>query len=288
MTKFLSHPNRLADVFQKQTQQPLLTIYYTAAFPNLHDTLPILQYLQEGGADIVEIGMPFSDPIADGQTIQQSSTIALQNGMSIALLFEQLAEMRTQIHIPVVLMGYLNPVLQFGIEKFLAKAQEVGIDALILPDLPLAVYQRDYQALFQRYQMPLVFLISPQTQTERIRQIDDLSQAFIYVLSDSATTGKQKQGFSDAQLQYFQRIKDLNLRNPLQIGFGISSPQDYIAVAPYTQGAIIGSAFVRLLAKNAETKSELRQDICHFCQEYKQAHKLIGETATTQAPITNS
>ncbi|MCC5944508.1 MAG: tryptophan synthase subunit alpha [Bernardetiaceae bacterium] len=255
---------RIQKTFEKGN---VLTIYFTAGYPKLEDTMPILIALQEAGTDIVEIGMPFSDPIADGETIQESSKIALENGMHIEKLFTQLKNMRPQIHIPVFLMGYLNPVMQFGIENFLAQAQACGVDGLILPDLPLDIYEQDFRELFEKYNMANVFLISPLTSEQRIKKADSLSSGFLYVLSDSATTGKTSdQSFSKKQVEYFERVRALNLKNPLQIGFGISQRKDFEAALQYAEGAIIGSAFIRHIAKS----QNLSVDIQTFVQKIKQ------------------
>jgi tryptophan synthase alpha chain len=251
-------PNRIQQLFE-QKKQNILTIYYTAGIPNLSDTLPILQALAASGTDIVEIGIPFSDPIADGETIQQSNQTALQNGMTLALLLEQLADFRESIQIPVLLMGYLNPVIQFGVEAFCARCAEIGIDGVILPDMPLYEYESEYQAIFERYGLANVFLITPQTAVERIRKIDALSHAFIYAVSSASTTGKTV-GLSQEQVEYFERIKALNLKNPWQIGFGIARQTDFLTACRYANGAIIGSAFIKEIAQSVD----LQEDITKF------------------------
>jgi len=249
--------NRLQQLFSKKTSQ-ILNIYFTAGYPKLHDTMPILEALQEAGADMVEIGMPFSDPLADGETIQQSSLQALENGMKLTVLFEQLAEMRQRIQLPVVLMGYLNPVLQFGIEKFCQQCQAVGVDALILPDLPLAEYEALYRPTFQKYGLENIFLITPQTKEERIRMIDQLSEAFIYMVSSASTTGT-RQGISEEQEAYFKRIQAMQLKNPCLIGFGISDAASFQTASRYSQGAIIGSAFIKHLGKSSNAAEAAKQ-----------------------------
>lgn len=248
----------------KNNNKNLLTIYYTAGFPNLHDTLPILQHLEKAGVDVVEIGMPYSDPIADGETIQQSNQRALENGMSLKLLFEQLKDFRRTVKIPVFLMGYINPVLQFGIENFLATCAEIGINGVILPDLPSAEYESEYKPLFEKYALANVFLITPQTSEARIRKIDKLSSGFIYMVSTSSTTGNT-QGITQEQIQYFERIKAMNLQNITQIGFGISDKQSFQTACQYANGAIIGSAFIKMLAKS----TELEKDISTFVRQIK-------------------
>ena len=238
--------NRLTHLFQHKTAD-VLNVYFTAGFPALSDTVPILRALQDAGADLVEIGMPYSDPVADGETIQQSNQRALDNGMTVTTLFEQLQGIRAQgITVPVLLMGYLNPVVQFGVEKFCQHCQAAGIDGLILPDLPLEVYQRDYQALFAQYNLQVVFLVTPQTSSARIRQLDALADGFIYLVAAAGTTGLQTNMNADVDA-YLQRIKDLELKNPTLVGFGISDAASFAAASRHTTGAIIGSAFIRLL-----------------------------------------
>lgn len=236
--------NRLHTALSKPGK--LLSIYFTAGFPRLEDTVPILRELEAAGADLVEIGLPFSDPLADGPTIQQSSTEALHNGMTTARLFEQLEGIRREVSLPLILMGYFNPVLQFGVEAFCRRCAEVGIDGLILPDLPLDSYEREYRPILERYGLSMVFLISPQTSNARIRQIDDASDSFIYMVSSASTTGVQK-GFGTAQQAYFERIESLGLQHPQLVGFGIGDADSFRAATTHAKGAIIGSAFIRLL-----------------------------------------
>ncbi|WP_026998702.1 tryptophan synthase subunit alpha [Eisenibacter elegans] len=262
----MSHPtstHRIAQAFGQQNQG-LLTVYYTAGFPNLDDTLPILVHLQGAGVDMVEIGMPFSDPIADGETIQQSNLRALQNGMSLELLFKQLTDMRRHIHIPVLLMGYINPVLQFGIERFCQEAARVGIDGLILPDLPLYEYEQEYQALFTKYGISNVFLVTPQTSEERLHNIDRLTTGFIYAVSSASTTGKTT-GISPEQERYFERLRQAKLQKPWQIGFGISDAQSFATACRYADGAIIGSAFIKALAtEDLGLAERIRRFVSHI------------------------
>jgi len=224
----------------------LLSIYFTAGYPNLEDTVPILKSLQENGVDMVEIGLPFSDPLADGPTIQASGTQSLKNGMTTSLLFEQLKDIRKTVTIPLIIMGYFNPVLQYGVEEFCKKCQEIGIDGLILPDLPLAVYKTHYKTIFEKYELINVFLITPQTSDERIKQIDDASNGFIYMVSSASVTGA-KTGFGNAQTDYFDRIKNMKLNNPQIVGFGISNTETFNAATKDAKGAIIGSAFIKML-----------------------------------------
>lgn len=237
--------NRINKLFQ-QKKERVLSVYFTAGYPGLNDTQTILRELEKNGADLVEIGMPFSDPVADGPVIQQSSLAALNNGMSIKVLFEQLANIRETVTIPLILMGYLNPVLQYGVEAFCMKCNEIGIDGLILPDLPLAVYEDEFKAVFEGSNVHNIFLITPQTSDERLRQIDEASHGFIYMVSSNATTGA-KTSVSEFQRQYFQRIHSMNLRNPRLIGFGISNAETFDHACQYAHGAIIGSAFVQAL-----------------------------------------
>ncbi len=255
--------NRIIDLFSRKKEQ-VLNVYYTAGYPNLDDTMPVLQALQEAGTDLVEIGMPFSDPVADGPTIQQSNDVALQNGMTVKLLFEQLQSMRSSIHLPVLLMGYLNPVVQFGVEKFCARCKEVGVDGLILPDMPMQVYLDEYKPVFDAHGLLNVFLITPQTSAERIREIDTLSQGFIYMVSSASVTGSTS-GIGQGQEEYFKRVKAMSLQNPTMIGFGISSHASFEKACQYASGAIIGSAFIKVLQQS----TDLAKDIHQFVKEIK-------------------
>ena len=238
--------NRLTE--RLSAEGKVLSIYATAGFPQLKDTLQVLKELENTGVDLIEIGMPFSDPLADGPTIQESSTKALMNGMTTELLFEQLKEIRNHLSIPLILMGYFNPVLQFGVEKFLQKAAEIGIDGVILPDLPLEVYEREYKDLFEAYRLSMIFLITPQTPVRRIRQIEKASTSFIYMVSTSSTTGAQE-GFNQESMEYFKRIEAMNLQVPTVVGFGISNASSYHQATSHSKGAIIGSAFIKALSK---------------------------------------
>ncbi|MBU2994956.1 tryptophan synthase subunit alpha [Cellulophaga baltica] len=232
-----------------QEDKKLLSIYFTAGYPSLNDTVKIIQDLEASGIDMIEIGLPFSDPLADGPTIQNSSTAALKNGMTTNILFEQLKDIRKTVSIPLILMGYFNPMLQYGVEAFCAKCQEIGIDGLILPDLPLAVYQDEYEAIFKKHDLKNVFLITPQTSDERIKQIDDASNAFIYMVSSASVTGS-KSGFGNTQETYFERIASMKLNNPQIVGFGINNADTFNQATKNAKGAIIGSAFIKHLTKN--------------------------------------
>ncbi|WP_421803373.1 tryptophan synthase subunit alpha [Flagellimonas sp.] len=232
-----------------QEDKKILSIYFSAGYPNLDDTVQIIQDLEKNGVDLIEIGLPFSDPLADGPTIQTSSTAALKNGMNTALLFEQLKDIRKSVSIPLIVMGYFNPVLQYGVEEFCAKCEQVGIDGLILPDLPLDVYKEEYEAIFKKHGLLNVFLITPQTSEERIRAIDDTSEGFIYMVSSASTTGA-KQGFGAEQSTYFDRIANMQLKNPQIVGFGISNAETFRQATQKAKGAIIGSAFIKHLTKN--------------------------------------
>ncbi|WP_339832658.1 tryptophan synthase subunit alpha [uncultured Altibacter sp.] len=229
-----------------QQDKKILSIYFTAGFPSLQDTAPLLEALEDSGVDMVEIGLPFSDPLADGPTIQASSTQALRNGMTTTLLFEQLEGIRKKISIPLILMGYFNPVLQYGVEAFCKKCSEIGIDGVILPDLPLAEYTNHYKEIFDRYGLLNIFLITPQTTEARIREIDAASRGFIYMVSSAATTGGT-QDFGETHSNYFKRIEQMNLKNPQIVGFGINSAKTFSVATTYSSGAIIGSAFISLL-----------------------------------------
>ena len=252
--------NRIDYLFQIKKER-ILSIYVTAGFPNLEDTLPVMEAIQAAGADIIEIGLPYSDPIADGPTIQESNTIALENGMSIKKLFTQLLGFRAKIHLPVVLMGYLNPIIQYGVEEFCKKCKEVGVDGLILPDLPLQQYAEEYQEIFEKYGLFNTFLISPQTSEKRIREIDQHSSGFIYMVSSHAITGG-KSAISPEQLAYFERVEAMNLSHPRLIGFGISDAASFQMASRYSQGAIIGSAFI----KQIKDSTDLNQDINAYIQ----------------------
>lgn len=247
--------NRINQLFQDKKKN-ILSVYFTAGYPQLNDTVSIIEKLVENGVDLIEIGMPFSDPVADGPVIQNSSLVALKNGMSIEILFEQLRGIREKVQIPLILMGYLNPVLQFGLEPFCQKCAEVGIDGLILPDLPMNEYQENYREVFVRYNLHNILLITPQTSDKRLKQIDEASHGFIYMVSSSSTTGA-KSNVSDFQNEYFERINNAKLTNPRLIGFGISNRETFENACKYAHGAIIGSAFVKALANEGSLDNKI-------------------------------
>lgn len=247
--------NRIEKLFIDKPKK-VLNVYFTAGYPKLDDTMTIIKALEESGADLVEIGMPYSDPIADGETIQKSNGVALSNGMSIKVLFEQLKELRKEVNLPVVLMGYINPIEQFGIERFCQKCQEVGVDGLILPDLPMFEYLEVLKPMFEKYGLLNTFLITPQTSETRIREIDECSKGFIYMVSSASTTGV-KTGISDEQEVYFKRIKAMNLKNPTLIGFGISDKETFEKASNNSNGAIIGSAFIKAISQQGDLKKNI-------------------------------
>lgn len=246
--------NRINQLFKEKKN--ILSVYFTAGFPQLNDTTTIIQSLEKHGADLIEIGMPFSDPLADGPTIQASSLTALKNGMSIATLFKQLKEIRKSTTIPLILMGYINPVHKFGIEKFVDKCVEVGVDGVILPDLPFDEYHEVYQKKFEKAGLSNIFLITPQTPEKRIKLIDENTNGFIYMVSSAAVTGAKK-GLSDTQRTYFERVNSMNLRNPSLIGFGISDHKSFVETCSFASGAIVGSAFIKLLSESENLDKDI-------------------------------
>lgn len=238
----------------------LLTIYFTAGHPSLNDTAEIIKLLDKHGADIIEIGMPFSDPLADGETIQKSSLQALSNGMNLERLFEQLKEIRQHTQIPILLMGYLNPVMRFGMDRFVEKCVSCGLDGTIIPDLPLHEYEKNYKSLFDANNLCNVLLITPETPENRIRKIDDASTGFIYMVSSASTTGAKSTIATD-QESYFDRINGMNLKTPRQIGFGISNNETFSKACKYASGAIIGSAFIKALNAEGELEAKIEEFI---------------------------
>jgi tryptophan synthase alpha chain len=244
--------SRLQALFNQQSTR-VLNVYCTAGFPQLNSTLEVMASLQANGANIIELGMPYSDPLADGEVIQSSGNIAIANGMTIDTLFTQLKNMRDTIHIPVVLMGYMNPILQYGFEAFCKKAKEVGVDGLILPDLPLYEFEHIYGKTIQSNELDFVFLVTPETPEERLRKLDSLSTGFLYAVSSSATTGKDKD-FAQVAL-YLQKLQAMQLKNPVLVGFGIKDKTTFDAVSAYSNGAIIGSAYINALSKGKEVEA---------------------------------
>lgn len=226
----------------------VLSIYFTAGYPEKEDTVKVLSQLQEAGVDLVEIGLPFSDPLADGPTIQDSSTAALKNGMHTQLLFDQLKDIRKSIHIPLIVMGYFNPMLQYGVDAFLSQCAQIGIDGIIMPDLPLAEYEQHYKNLYEKHGVKNIFLITPQTSDARIKAIDQASDSFIYLVSTASVTGS-KSGFGEEQEAYFERIAQMKLKNPLVVGFGIHDANTFSQATKHTSGAIIGSAFIKTITE---------------------------------------
>ena len=240
--------NRIDEVFSRK-KKGVLNIYFTAGYPKINDTLRIARTLEAAGVDIIEIGIPYSDPIADGPTIQDSSQKALDAGMSLKLLMRQLQDLRKHIKIPVILMGYFNPVLQYGFTKFCQDCKKVGIDGIILPDLPMQEYAEMYQETFEEYGIYNIFLMTPQTSEKRVLQINEASKGFIYMVSSASITGA-KQEVSQAQIDYFERIQKMNLSVQRLIGFGISNKETFDNACQYASGAIIGSAFINQLNKD--------------------------------------
>ena len=248
--------SRIESLF-KSKSTGILSVYMTAGYPGLSDTVPVIKELVACGVDLIEIGMPFSDPLADGPVLQECNQKALENGMSLPLLFDQIKNIRDTVHIPLILMGYLNPVLNYGFDGFCKKATEVGIDGLILPDLPVDEYEERYLEICKKYGLHMIFLISPQTSDERIKRICRLSTGFLYMISAASTTGA-KQGFRPEQLDYFRRISEMNLPLPRLIGFGISSGDTFRQACRYANGAIIGSAFMKSLSGEGSLTEKIR------------------------------
>jgi len=231
----------------KERNSNVLNVYCTAGYPQLNSTIDVMKALQENGVDIIELGMPYSDPLADGPVIQQSSSLALANGMTIKKLFEQLKDFRKNISVPVVLMGYMNPILQYGFEKFCADAASVGIDGLILPDLPEHEFETEYGAVIKKHGLDFIFLVTPETSEERIKKLDELSTGFLYAVSSSSTTGSDK-NMTDVK-SYLQKLRNLNLRNAVLVGFGIKDKSTFETACVNANGAIIGTAYIKALAE---------------------------------------
>lgn len=248
--------SRISDLF-KQKNDRVLNVYCTAGYPTLESTLPVMKALQQSGADLIELGMPYSDPLADGPIIQASSAKALQNGMTITKLFEQLKDFRKDISVPVVLMGYLNPLLQYGFEKFCSKAAEVGIDGLIIPDIPMFEYENEYAAVIKKHGLDFIFLVTPETSEERIKKLDELSSGFLYAVSSSSITGSDKD-FSSVE-RYLQRLKEMKLKNPILVGFGIKDKATFDTASRYANGAIIGSAYIKAIETSSDVEGATKE-----------------------------
>ena len=248
--------SKLESVFKEKSKR-ILNVYCTAGYPSLDSTMKVMTSLQKNGADIIELGMPYSDPLADGEVIQVSSIKALANGMNIAVLFDQIKDMRKSISIPVILMGYMNPILQYGFENFCKKAKEVGVDGLILPDLPLFEFEQSYGKIITENNLDFIFLVTPETPVDRIKKLDSLSNGFLYAVSSSATTGKDKD--FNVVAQYLQKLQAMQLKNPILVGFGIKDKATFDAATLHTQGAIIGSAYIQQLTKGGDIETTTSQ-----------------------------
>src|SRR5688500_15770173 len=250
--------NRITELFNRKKSR-ILNIYCTAGYPALDSTLEVMKALQANGADMIELGMPYSDPLADGPVIQASSAKAIENGMTISKLFTDLKDFRKDIHVPVILMGYMNPAMQFGFEEFCSKAAEAGIDGLILPDLPMYEYETEYGEIINRYGLKFIFLVTPETSEERIKILDRLSTGFLYAVSSSSTTGNEKS--MEQQAGYFKKLQEMNLNNPVLIGFGIKNNDTFNAACKFSNGAIIGTAYIKALEHNGSINSVTKKFI---------------------------
>ena len=237
--------NRINKLFQKKNKK-ILSIYFTAGYPRINDSVDIIKALDKNGVDMIEVGIPFSDPIADGPIIQNSSTIAIKNGMNMSLLFDQLKNIRSTTQIPIILMGYINPIIQFGYDKFVNKLIDCGVDGVILPDLPLLEYKKELKPFFDKNNLSFISLISPNTSIERVKEIDQISDGFLYVVSSSSITG-QNNLFDANQIKYFNSLNNIFLKNPKIIGFGISDKKSFDMACNYSNGAIIGTKFINSL-----------------------------------------
>ena len=251
--------NRLQELFQRK-QNNVLNVYCTAGFPQFDSTLPVMKALQDNGADIIELGMPYSDPLADGPVIQASGSKALQNGMTIEKLFAQLQDCRKEIYVPIILMGYMNPVLQYGFERFCKHAAAIPIDGLILPDLPEHEFETEYAPVIRRYGLDFIFLVTPETSEERIKKLDKLSTGFLYAVSSSSTTGNKKD-FSGVE-KYLERLQHMDLQNPVLVGFGVKDRESFISASKYANGAIIGTAYIKAI----EHSEDVQQSTKNFLQ----------------------
>lgn len=248
--------SRIEELF-KQKQRNILNVYCTAGYPQLDSTREVMKALQDNGADLIELGIPYSDPLADGPVIQASGSKAIQNGMTVSTLFEQLKDFRKEIYLPVVLMGYINQVLQYGFERFCADAEKLGIDGLIFPDLPMYEYENEYKEIIKKHNLDFIFLVTPETSEERIKKLDGLSSGFLYAVSSSSTTGKEKD-FSMTE-NYLKKLQSLNLKNPVLVGFGIKDKQTFATACKYANGAIIGTAYIKALENAVDIKEATKQ-----------------------------
>ncbi len=248
--------NRINKLFEEK-KKDILSIYFTAGYPNLNDTVEIIKELEDNGIDLLEIGIPFSDPMADGPTIQASGNIALKNGISLKLLFEQLKDIRKDVNIPLIMMGYLNPIMQYGFESFCKECNEIGIDGAIIPDLPFDDYINDYKPIADKNNIKIIMLITPETSEERIKLIDKHTDGFIYMVSSASTTGAQKE-FDEKKQAYFEKVNAMELKNPRLIGFGISNKATLEAAQANASGAIIGSKFITLLTETGNIKDAIK------------------------------
>jgi len=251
--------NRINKLFKKKVDR-ILSIYFTAGYPELYSTSSIIEALDNAGVDMIEIGMPYSDPLADGPTIQKSSTVALSNGMRLDILFKQISDIRKISSIPLVLMGYYNQLLQFGFEEFCEKCNNAGIDGLIIPDLPPENFTKEYSKILEKHKLGISFLITPRSTNERINLADKLSNTFVYVVSASSVTGTTL-SVEQKMIDYFNRIKNMNLKNPILVGFGISNKTAFDVTCQFANGCIIGSAFIRALNNTDNIKHSVKQFI---------------------------
>lgn len=249
--------DRIKRLFDSKKNEKILSVYFTAGFPQKDSTVDVIKALSDGGVDMIEIGIPFSDPMADGPVIQQSSQKALDNGMTQNLLFEQLKDIRKLTDIPLILMGYINTAMQFGFENLCKKAVEVGIDGFIIPDIPLEEYISQYKPIVEKYGLKFILLITPETPEERIRKIDSVSSGFVYMVSSASTTGAQN-SFSEDKQHYFKKIADMDLKNPTLVGFGVSNKATFDAACEHSRGAIIGSAFIRALEEQPTVQEAVK------------------------------
>jgi tryptophan synthase alpha chain len=247
--------NKINELFQNK-KEGVLSIFTTAGYPKVDCTIEVLESLQDNGVDMIELGIPFSDPLSDGPVIQNSSSIAIENGMTLKLLFSQLEGFREKIKVPVILMGYVNTVMQYGVEAFCVKCEEVGIDGVILPDLPLFEYESTYKNLFEKHGLLNVFLITPQTSDERIHKLDEASDGFLYLVSSASTTGSSKK--ISGVKEYLERIQGMNLKSNTIVGFNIKDRETFQTACKYSNGAIIGSAFVKAIEKSEDLSKDIK------------------------------